>query len=258
MLRKPLLLIVGGYDTACEPGSGYGLMLDARWRLMIRTALNLADHVLALSEFQLAEVQHWAPRARAGYLHLGVDASRFRPRSDERESLVLTTSRIGTDWVRKGLETFVLTARRMPEVRFAILGAADYAPALDRLRNLASRNVAFLGGLSHNEVPAVLARARVYAQLSSHESFCLALAEAMAAGCSPVVTRCGALPEVAGDCARYVPPNDPDAAAEAIRAALLNPAGAPARQRIIERFPVERRAMGLRAAVRAVSEIRVR
>ena len=71
--------------------------------------------------------------------------------------------------------------------------------------------------VTNDELEALFARATVYAQPSLHEGFGAAVAEAMSRGCVPVVSTRGSLPEVVGDSGFYVPPEDPDALAEAIR-----------------------------------------
>ena len=69
--------------------------------------------------------------------------------------------------------------------------------------------------------------ADVFAFPSRYEGFGMPVLEAMACG-TPVVTACtSSLPEVAGDAALAVPPDDTDALAEALHRAL---ADAPLRQ----------------------------
>ena len=75
--------------------------------------------------------------------------------------------------------------------------------------------------------------------------FGMALAEAMACECIPVLTNNAALPEVVGDVGFYVPYGDEEATAEAIEEALKSDKGEEARERIKNMFPVERREKGL-------------
>jgi glycosyltransferase involved in cell wall biosynthesis len=69
---------------------------------------------------------------------------------------------------------------------------------------------------------SALKTAKVYCQLSYTESFCVAVLEAMACGCIPVVTDRDALPEVVGDVGFIVPYGDVEKTREAILSALLS------------------------------------
>jgi glycosyltransferase involved in cell wall biosynthesis len=254
LLRKPMLLIAGGYETACMPEFGYGLMADPRTRLMVRAALNLASRVLAVSQFQLSEVARWAPRANASYLYHGCDTDVFRPGS-ERKRRVVTVSRVGYDWVRKGLEVFALTAGRMPDVPFVIVGPVQFPAAKTRLLSIAPPNLELAGELPHDGVARYLGSSAVYAQFSLHESFCLALAEGMSSGCTPVISGCGALPEVAGDCAYYARPNDPVSCAEAVGHALRAPRMEASRSRIVRHFLPAARREALREELQGLASV---
>ena len=79
----------------------------------------------------------------------------------------------------------------------------------------------------------------------------MSVAEAMLAGCVPVLTRAGALPEVAGDCGVFVDEARPELLAPAIEKALLssNEERARIRQRILSKFPMERRTRLLKSLI---------
>jgi glycosyltransferase involved in cell wall biosynthesis len=68
------------------------------------------------------------------------------------------------------------------------------------------------------------------------------LAEAMACGCVPVVTRRAAIPEVVGDCGHYVEVDDVEGTAQGVRAALSDAKlGLRASQRVRDQFPMHKR-----------------
>ena len=75
----------------------------------------------------------------------------------------------------------------------------------------------------------------------------MTVAEAMLAGCIPVVTSAGALPEVVGDTGVVVESPDPAAVAAGVNEALGLPedARSRARERVLDRFPLEVRRRGL-------------
>ncbi|HEV3225349.1 MAG TPA: glycosyltransferase family 1 protein [Acidimicrobiales bacterium] len=77
-----------------------------------------------------------------------------------------------------------------------------------------------LGFVDDASRAALLAGASAFAYPSKYEGFGLAPLEAMAAGIPVVTTRTGALPEVLGDAARFVPPGAVDELAAALAAVL--------------------------------------
>jgi glycosyltransferase involved in cell wall biosynthesis len=152
----------------------------------------------------------------------------------------------------KGLPTFLGAAAQLPDVSFVLVGRPGGDDELDRLAAVATPNVTFSGRVSDDELLALYRRAKVYAQLSAHEAFGVAVVEAMACACLPVLTDRGSLPEVAGDEARYIPYGSVERAADAIRAALgeVDDRGLRARERVAVRYTIERRLQELDAALR--------
>jgi glycosyltransferase involved in cell wall biosynthesis len=85
----------------------------------------------------------------------------------------------------------------------------------------------------------------VYVQASRHEGFGLSVAEAMLAGCFPVVSSAGALPEVVGDTGVVLgaAAPAPDVVADAVRRGITvnGDVREHARQRVLERFTLDAR-----------------
>jgi len=71
-----------------------------------------------------------------------------------------------------------------------------------------------------------MARASCLVFPSLYEGFGLPVLEAMSVGTPVITTRCGALPEVAGDAALFVKPDDVEQMSLAITQCLLVPQGA--------------------------------
>ena len=97
-------------------------------------------------------------------------------------------------------------------------GVADVHAAIERL-GLSSR-VELLGHVEQHQLAALYRGADAFVFPSVYEGFGLPVLEAMASGTPVVTTTAGALPEVAGDAAVLVPPQDPAALADGIVDAL--------------------------------------
>ena len=116
-------------------------------------------------------------------------------------------------------------ARELPDVRFVLAGKW-LDDAIEELRAVAPENVEFTGWLSDEDLRDLYRRAAVYVQASRHEGFGLAVAEAMLAGCVPVVVNVTSMPEVVGDAGVLIESPRPEEVAEGVRRALaLGPGG---------------------------------
>jgi glycosyltransferase involved in cell wall biosynthesis len=242
-LRKPSLLVVGGYDSANLPDIGYGNLRGGIKARVTRATMQNATALVTNSNFTRNEVIENArvnPECVTTIYH-GLESS--PPPTLPKQNLVLTIGNVERDNLeRKGLEAFVRAAAYLPNVTFVVVGAWR-DDAVEYLKRIASSNVEFTGWVETERLQNYLARARVYVQPSRHEGFGMAVAEAMLHQCSPVVTRAGALPEVVGDAGVYAESREPRAITDAIQHALTLDAhwGERARERILHEFPMNAR-----------------
>lgn len=261
LVPRPSVLVIGGFDTAAVPEIGYGNQQDPWRRWRARLAIRPADRLITNSHYLQGEIERniGIPPERVRVVHHGL-ADRFgKPAvpaavAGEGRPIALTVGAVHRwNLERKGHRAFVEAARELPEIEFVLAGGWAGDDAIDELRAVAGPNVTFTGRLPDEALDEEFRRAAIYVQPSWHEGFGLAVAEAMLAGCVPVVTAAGALPEVVGETGVTIPRVDARWVADGIRRALeLDPEeGLRARRRILERFPLEARAEGICAEVEA-------
>jgi glycosyltransferase involved in cell wall biosynthesis len=211
-------------------------------RTMIRRAVRISRRVLTVSTSTAEDLtrRFAVPPGKIDVVANGVDDA-FR--SDPSEAEVRTVlERLG---LRPGYLLFVgnpkphknveglLTAyaelrRRRPDAPLLVLAGereTDRSPVAARLaaHGLAD-SVRRLGFVAAADLPALYHGAVLLVQPSLWEGFGLPVAEAMAAGTAVIASRRGALPEVAGDAARLVEPEDVGELAAAIDELLREPA----------------------------------
>ena len=252
ILKKKSIVVSGGDDVASNADIGYGLFARRGVSWCPLYVFKNADSILSVSKSNYYETMTNAKAASAKVklIYHGFEGDIFRRRPEiEKEPVILTVARITAETlIKKGLRLFVECAQLMPETKFLLVGPGDER-ALEKLKKIASPNVAFIGPLYGAKLVEIFSRAKVYAQLSGGESFGCAVAEAMLCECVPVLSRMGALPEVGGDAAIYIDSHEPDHVSLKLRQALASDIGAKARQRILEVFPLEKRRVSLLMAV---------
>ncbi|MFZ2184267.1 MAG: glycosyltransferase family 4 protein [Methanothrix sp.] len=252
IMGKRSAVVAGGYDVAYEPEIDYGqYTLPKHKRMYVDIVLRNADIILPVSEFTRSEVLARVRPKRIQLLYPGIDTDEFRPQG-EKEDLVMTVASSSGRVIRlKGLNSFIGAAALLPGVRFLVVGLSE--ADREELQSKAAENVLLSGYETQEELLAHYQKAKVYCQLSYRESFGMALVEAMACGCAPVVTERGALPEVVGDTGYYVPYGNIRATAEAIEKALSSKRGLKARERVEEKFSLKKREQELRSLLEGLS-----
>ena len=248
LMRKPSVLIMGGFDTANMPDIGYGHQQGGLRMHASRWIFRRATRLITNSSYSLTEIERNTPipASRVTVVHHGVpDPFGEEPGAKEREALTVGAVDRGT-LIQKGQLPFVQAAHELPDVPFVLAGKW-LDDAVEELRAAAPPSVEFTGWLSQGDLLARYRRAAVYVQASRHEGFGLAVAEAMLAGCVPVVVNATAMPEVVGDAGVLIDSQQPREVAEGVRRALeLGPEAARrARERILTGFPMESRREGI-------------
>ena len=224
-----------------------GSQLTPRQRWLIR-AVSLADSRFVCISHDSAR---WAarqgiPRGKLRVVHNGIDTDRFAFTGPDPAGYAVFVGRLVPEKdISTLLQAVALVACTLPDFRLLIAGDGPERGSLQqRTEQLGlGERVAFLGNV--REVPALLARARLFVLSSLTEGISLTLLEAMARGLPVVATCVGGNPEVVADgqTGLLVPARDPLAMADRIRQLWLDPSHAAAlglagRMRVLEYFDI--------------------
>ncbi|MDQ5823235.1 MAG: glycosyltransferase [Chloroflexota bacterium] len=218
----------------------------ARRRWMERwTARLWCRRLIVVSPTLREEIAGWygLPASRFVAIPNGVDTTRFRP-MPELDRTALKRDLLGDSGVsgeatlvlnvarlmpQKGLRYLVEAARlvldRRPEVRFAVVGQGDLKDELNaQVADLGLHGKFVLAGI-RSDVPELMAASDVFVLSSLWEGLPISLLEAMSSGCPVVATEVGGVGGVVQHdrTGLLVPPEDPQALAQAILSCLDNP-----------------------------------
>jgi glycosyltransferase involved in cell wall biosynthesis len=194
-----------------------------------------ADRILADSEATRADLiaRLGAPPDKVDVLYSGVD-QRFTPEPEPGEGDRLRARyglgdsayilSVGTLQPRKNYLRLIRAFAALSaetEIDLVIAGGPGwlYEDVVSEATKLGD-GVRILGFVEEAELPALYRNAAVFAFPSLHEGFGLPVLEAMACGVPVVCSGVSSLPEVAGDAALLVDPQDTDELAAVLRRAL--------------------------------------
>ena len=217
-----------------------------------------ADRVVAVSAFTASEIVRRLDVQHDRIAIVSPGAPAWTPRAEPRPGGPILF--MGTLEPRKNLGMLLRAYARLLEVRpsaprLVLAGAATPAAA-GWLRDIAQPplkgRVEHLGYVEPDRRRDLYANASMLVLPSHHEGFGLPVLEAMAAGVPVIVSRRGALPEVGGDAALTIEPDDIDGLTAAMRKYIDDPASAAG---AIERGWRRARAYSWDAGARALIDV---
>lgn len=197
--------------------------ISARQRWLIRVASRFVPRFVCVSQDSARYmVEQGVAESRISTLWNGIDLTRFAFQGPRQDGVIVTVARLSPE---KDIANLLHAAKRLPTAAFEIAGDG---PCRDELIKLANDlgvegRVTFHGEV--RDIPALLARARMFVLPSQSEGISLTLLEAMARGLPVVTTKVGGNPEVVqpGITGLLVPSRDPEALAGAIGELLRDP-----------------------------------
>jgi phosphatidylinositol alpha-mannosyltransferase len=220
-VHEPLIPLVGWGALALEPPTVATFHADpARWARLVYCAgagvlaAGMRRRVLtAVSPVAASAVPAgWGP---VEIVPNGVDLASYRSGVERQPARVVF---LGRDEPRKGLDVVLaawpLVRRRVGSAELVIVGAR---------RPRLPAGATALGRVGEADKRSILASAAVVAVPGlGGESFGVVMVEAMAAGAAVVASDLAGFRHVAGDSARWVPPGDEVALADAITTLLVD------------------------------------
>ena len=205
LFNKKLIVVAGGYDVEEIKEINYGAFCSWYRRFMAKIVFSKCNLVLSVSQHTKKTLDMKIKTKKNILIYNGVDVDKYF-NAGEKENIVLTVATINkTNFVKKGLMTFILSSWIVRDMQFIIIGKFEDKNILKLLKAFSGKNVRFMGYVDDETLLKYYQKALIYAQLSLTESFSLSLAEAMSCRCVPLTTKEGALIEVAGLTGFYVP-----------------------------------------------------
>src|SRR5436190_4171951 len=124
LLRKRVYVVAGGFDVTYTPEVKSGARVrPLRW-FLVRNTHRFATHVFPVSNYAQhlldTNSKHHAPST---VIYNAVNIVRFPFSEKAREKKVLTVTQLDIvlDYLLKGIDVFIRTARAMPDVQFDLI-----------------------------------------------------------------------------------------------------------------------------------------
>lgn len=225
----PFVVTGHGYDIYSLP------FIDQEWRDRIEYVLNTADHLITVSQSNLACVKKLNVSTPVTVIPNGFRSSLFYPRDTSEcrrvlnlphdKRIVLTVGYLDSV---KGQKYLIEAAQRIiskrKDVLFVIVGAGKLQTVLEnQIRSLGLEgNFLLAGGKLHNEIPLWMNACDLFVLPSLNEGNPTVMFEALGCGKPFVGTRVGGVPEIitSDTYGLLVEPADPQSLAEKILLAL--------------------------------------
>ncbi len=211
--HKPSVIVMGGTDCVSFPSIGYGNLRKPLLRWFTLKSFRLASMLIPASQslveydydycdkdYPKQGYKYFDPGNKTPYkvIFNGISLNLFRPVEGiirEKNTFLTVCSNLDRrNYFIKGIDLFIEAAKRFPGYKFVLVGKTASGFEIEKPENL--RHIPFV---SHDDLPGLMSSCSFYCQLSLSEGFGVALTEAMACGCIPVVSKVGILDQIAGD-----------------------------------------------------------
>ncbi|NCA85472.1 MAG: glycosyltransferase [Clostridia bacterium] len=261
IFKKPVFIILHGTDCASFPDLNYGNLRKPVLKFILRFSYRMATRLLPVSaSLVYTENTYYQHNniVKQGYKHffknnntpftvlhngINTDVWEINPKIERIQNRFITVLSEGQFWI-KGGDLIIEAAKKLSEFNYVFVGINQAPPSIE-----VPVNVTFAGRLSPIELFKVYNTSNYYLQLSITEGFGVALCEAMACGCTPIVSNVNMLPEIVGNSGYVLPERDTEKLVKLILEDVLKEKrpnlSLMARQRIVENYSESKRAKAL-------------
>lgn len=198
----------------------------AHWGILVHPWLRLAHEIVVPSQFLREVFKRFGYNARAIANIADTSAFGFRERRQLQPRLISTRNLESHYRVEVIIRAFALVRQRYPEATLLIAGYGTQEQALRHLvKELAIDGVIFHGRYAPSSAPRLYANADIFVNASVIDNQPVSILEAFASGVPVISTPTGDIAAMldGGELGMLVPPEDPQAIANAVESLIKNP-----------------------------------
>jgi glycosyltransferase involved in cell wall biosynthesis len=262
LFNKPCVIVVGGTDCTSMPSVNYGNLRKPLMRWFTLKSLKYSKHIISPSSSLIECNYNYTDKdfPKQGYksfdnsiktpytvIFNGINTKHFRTLSHinrkKNSFLTICTNIDRRNFYLKGIDLFINMAECYPGFQFTIIGKISQGFNFSK-----PANVNLIDYVPNEMLPDIIGKFTFYCQLSLSEGFGMALAEAMACGCVPIVSKVGILDYIVGDSGFILERHDPELLKSLINKAVESDVvslGDKARNRIADNFEMQKRRIKL-------------
>jgi glycosyltransferase involved in cell wall biosynthesis len=194
-----------------------GASLSQQRKMQKRQEMELADLVLAPSNFVADTIHTFHPHKHVTLASYGVDLAAWAPRSSRAPPEIMTFLSVGQCSIRKGVP-LLLEAWRAADLKQARLCLVGHWSVAESKKKELPSHCAWTGPVSSGQLHSIYRKADVFVFPTNFEGRALVVCEALASGLPVLTTRASGVDDVVdATCGQIVPRENLEALVEGLR-----------------------------------------